>query len=61
MKYEILFTSNSNGVWTRHETLESAEKHIKMLTADLRLNHNWTIFCSGQVVNQSKKNESRRT
>lgn len=54
MKYEILFLAANNGVWTRHETLESAQRHIKMLTMDAKNILSWAIFCGGAVVEQWK-------
>lgn len=54
MKYEILFFAANNGVWTRHDTLESAKRHIKMLTTDAKNILSWSISCDGSVVEQFK-------
>lgn len=50
MKYQIIFTQQSNGVWAQHETLEKAQHHIDMLLGMSSSNAVWKILHEGKVV-----------
>lgn len=55
MKYQIIFTTQNNGVWAQHETLEKAQHHLNMLLG-MNSSHNvtWKILHEGKVA---KSNE----
>lgn len=62
MKYQILFTHQFSGVWTYHETLESAQHHINTLVGMASGNNiSWTIFHEGQELKSNKVSKNSRS